>query len=169
VITTVTPRMLVAGIGNIFCGDDGFGSAVARRLAGRPLPSSVRVVDYGIRGMHLAFDLLDGYDALVIVDAMPAGTEPGELTVLEVGPDDLGSGAFDAHAMSPVAVLASLGVLGGELPRTVVVGCQPLDVGEGIGLTPAVSAAVDAAVVVVERLVDDLLRQPAGVTSGREV
>ena len=151
------PRVLIAGFGNIFLGDDGFGSEVARRLAaGRPLPEHVRVVDYGIWGMHLAFDLLDGYDALVIVDTLPGDKAPGELTVLEVGPDDLGDGAFDAHGMDPVAVLASLGSLGGELPRTVVVGCQPLDVGDGIGLTPVVSEAVDAAAALVVRLVDDL-------------
>lgn len=151
----MTQRVLVAGIGNIFFGDDGFGSEVARRLsAGTPLPASVRVVDYGIRGMHLAYDLLDGYDTLVLVDALPGKKEAGQITVLEVGPDDLGTGPLDAHGMDPVAVLANLGVLGGELPRTLVVGCQPLDVGEGIGLTPPVSQAVDAAVGVVIELVD---------------
>jgi hydrogenase maturation protease len=150
----VTQRVLVAGIGNIFFGDDGFGSEVARRLsAGPPLPACVRVVDYGIRGMHLAYDLLDGYDTLVLVDALPGKKEAGEITVLEVGPDDLGTGVFDAHGMDPVAMLASLGVLGGELPRTLVVGCQPLDIGERIGLTPPVSQAVDAAVGVITELV----------------
>ena len=153
----MTPRVLVAGIGNIFLGDDGFGSEVARRLiADRSLPEYARVVDYGIRGMHLAYDLLEGYDALVIVDTLPGDKRPGELTVLEVGADDLGEGAFDAHGMDPVAVLASLGSLGGELPRTMVVGCQPLDVGDGIGLTAPVSQAVDAAVTVVVRLVAEL-------------
>jgi len=107
--------------------------------------------------MHLAYDLLDGYDALVLVDAVPALGQPGNLTVLEVGPDDLGSGGLDAHGMDPVAVLATLESLGGELPRTLVVGCHPSDVGEGIGLSPPVSAAVDAAVVVVRRLVDEVL------------
>jgi len=153
----VLPRVLVAGIGNIFCGDDGFGSEVARRLGGeRSLPEQVRVVDYGIRGMHLAYDLLDGYDVLVIVDALPGDKEPGELTVLEVGPDDLGDGAFDAHGMDPVAVLASLELLGGQLPRTLVVGCQPADVSEHIGLTPAVAEAVETAVATINRLVADL-------------
>jgi len=149
-------RVLVAGVGNIFLGDDGFGSEVARRLAGQPLPGGVRVVDYGISGMHLAFDLLDGYDALVLVDAVPARdtSEPGDLRVLAVGPDDLGSGELDAHGMDPVAVLASLDSLGGTLPRTLVVGCQPLDVGEGIGLSPPVSAAVGPAAETVLRLVD---------------
>jgi len=149
----VPPRVLVAGIGNIFCGDDGFGSEVARRLArSGDLPDHARVVDYGIRGMHLAYDLLDGYDALLIVDALPGDREPGEITVLEVGPEDVGSGEFDAHGMDPVAVLASLESLGGRLPRTIVVGCQPADVGERIGLSPPVQSAVLRAVDTVRRL-----------------
>lgn len=165
----MSARILVAGVGNIFLGDDGFGSEVARRLTGQPLPEAVRVVDYGIRGMHLAYDLLEGYDALVIIDALPGAKEPGELTVLEVGPDDLGTGELDAHGMDPVAVLASLGALGGELPHTMVVGCQPLDVEEGIGLTPAVDQAVDEALRVVSRLLDELLaEQPTTVTAGKE-
>jgi hydrogenase maturation protease len=157
----VSTRVLVAGVGNIFLGDDGFGCEVARRLAGQPVPDGVRVVDYGIRGMHLAYDLLDGYDALVLVDALPGNGRPGEITVLEVGPDDLGTGEFDAHGMDPVAVLACLEGLGGELPRTLIVGCQPLDLEEGIGLTPAVTAAVDVAVNTVRELLGNLLAEQA--------
>lgn len=145
-------RVLVAGIGNIFLTDDGFGPEVARRLTALALPAGVVVTDYGIRGMHLAYDLLDGYDALVIVDAVPHSAEPGDLVVLAVGPDDVGDGDFDAHGMEPTAVLASLGSLGGELPPTYVVGCQPADVAEGIGLTPAVEAAIGPAVETVTRL-----------------
>ena len=148
-----TDAVLVAGIGNLFLTDDGFGCEVARRLASQPLPEGVRVVDYGIRGMHLAYDLLDGYAALVVVDAMPGIGAPGDLSVVEVGPDDLGDGELDAHGMAPVAVLASLGRLGGSLPPTYVVGCQPADVGEGIGLSPAVAAAVDPAVALVHEVV----------------
>lgn len=152
--TTPSPRVLVAGIGNVFLGDDGFGSEVARRLAAEPLPDGVSVTDYGIRGMHLAFDLLDGYDSLVLVDALPHGAAPGDVTVLRVGQEDLGSGEFDAHGMSPVAVLGSLGSLGGELPpRTFVVGCEPADVGEGIGLTPPVAAAIDTALSAIRVLI----------------
>ena len=83
------PDLLVAGIGNIFLGDDGFGPEVVRHLAADPagLPEGVRLVDYGIRGMHLAYDLLAGYDALVLVDAVPGPGPPGELTVLEIGPE----------------------------------------------------------------------------------
>jgi hydrogenase maturation protease len=150
----VTARVLVAGIGNIFLTDDGFGSEVARRLVGASLPPDVIVTDYGIRGMHLAYDLLDGYEALVIVDAVPHRAEPGDLVVLSVGPDDLGDGDFDAHGMEPTAVLSSLGALGGDLPPTYVVGCQPADVGDGMGLTPAVEASVDRAVAVVVDLLE---------------
>ena len=104
--------ILVAGIGNIFDSDDGFGPEVVRRMVEHaPVTPGVRIVDYGIRGMHLAYDLLEGYDALVLVDAVAVGDTPGEVTVLEVGPDDLASmspGDIDAHGMSPVTVLASL-------------------------------------------------------------
>jgi hydrogenase maturation protease len=142
----VKGTVLVAGIGNIFLSDDGFGPEVARRLAGRALPENVQVVDYGIRGMHLAYDLLEGYDGLVIVDALPRQGTPGDLVVLAVGPEDLGNGDFDAHGMEPVAVLASLGSMGGELPPTYVVGCEPADVSEGMGLTAEVEAAIDPAI-----------------------
>jgi hydrogenase maturation protease len=142
----VKGTVLVAGIGNIFLSDDGFGPEVARRLAGRALPENVKVVDYGIRGMHLAYDLLEGYDGLVIVDALARQGTPGDLVVLEVGPEDLGTGDFDAHGMEPVAVLASLGSMGGELPPTYVVGCEPVDVSEGMGLSPEVQAAVEPAI-----------------------
>ncbi len=155
--------VLVAGVGNLFLTDDGFGSEVARRLAAAPPSGDVKVVDYGIRGMHLAYDLLDGYDALVVVDAVPGDGAPGDLSVLEVGEDDLGDGELDAHGMAPVAVLAGLAKLGGSLPPTYVVGCQPADVGEGIGLTPPVAAAVDGAIT----LVHDLLEHELGLATER--
>ena len=154
--------VLVAGIGNLFLTDDGFGSEVARRLLAGPLPEHVKVVDYGIRGMHLAYDLLDGYDALVVVDALPGRGSPGDLTVLEVRPEDLGDGELDAHGMAPVSVLASLGQLGGQLPPTYVIGCQPADVGEGMGLTPAVEGAIDAAMALVHEVLEERLGLPPG-------
>lgn len=155
----MTTRVLVAGIGNIFFGDDGFGPEVLRRMMSRPteatpLPDGVRLVDYGIRGLHLAYDLLDGVDRLILVDAIPGNGVPGTLSVLEVGPEDLGDGEFDAHGMNPVAVLASLGTLGGTLPPTYVVGCVPADIEEGIGLSELVAAAVDEAIDNVVALLD---------------
>ncbi|HSE07097.1 MAG TPA: carbamoyltransferase HypF [Nocardioidaceae bacterium] len=152
------PRVLVAGVGNLFLSDDGFGSEVARRLlAEGDLPGNALVVDYGIRGMHLAYDLLDGYDGLVILDAVPGEGVPGDVSVLEVGRDDLGSGELDAHGMNPVAVLANLERLGGTLPPTYVVGCRPATVEDGIGLSPAVEAAVPVAVETVRRLLGNHL------------
>ncbi|MDQ3576084.1 MAG: hydrogenase maturation protease [Actinomycetota bacterium] len=153
----MTTRVLVAGIGNIFFSDDGFGPEVVRRMMSAPegvaaLPDGVRLVDYGIRGMHLAYDLLDGADALVIVDALPGDGIPGTITVLHVRPEDLGEGEFDAHGMNPVAVLGSLDALGGTLPPTYVVGCTPADLEEGMGLSPAVAAAVDEAADTVRSL-----------------
>ena len=150
--------VLVAGIGNLFLSDDGFGPEVVRRLAeAGDLPGDVKVVDYGIRGMHLAYDLLDGYRALVLVDALPGTGAAGEITVLEVGQDELGTGDFDPHGMAPVAVLASVHQLGGTLPPTYVIGCRPETVEEGIGLSDAVSAAVGEAVAAVRSLLDQRL------------
>lgn len=166
------PRILVAGIGNIFLGDDGFGPEVLRRLAGVPGADGVRCVDYGIRGLHLAYDLLDGWDALVLVDALPDRGEPGALRVFEVGGvevegADPESGALlDAHGMDPGAVFASLRALGGKLPRTIVVGCQAAVVDDGIGLSPDVSAALDEAVAAVHRVLERLLDLP--VPAGTE-
>ncbi|RSM54857.1 peptidase M52 [Actinoplanes sp. ATCC 53533] len=158
---TEAAGVLVAGIGNLFLGDDGFGPEVVRRLAGRhPLPPGVRVADYGIRGMHLAYDLLAPCAALVLVDALPGGV-PGEIVVLEVSSGDLsgadlGGGEFDGHGMSPVAMLAGVERLGGTLPPTYVVGCRAGAVAEGIGLSPPVAAAVPGAIAAVLALVHRL-------------
>jgi hydrogenase maturation protease len=162
----VSVRVLVAGIGNMFLSDDGFGPEVVRRLEHEGgLPGAVRVADYGIRGLHLAFDLLDPVDALILIDTVPAGDRPGEITVLEitalqVGPADLGEPESDAHDMNPAAMLASLDRMGGTLPPTYVVGCRPATVDEGLGLSPDVAAAVPAATAAVRALIARLV--PAG-------
>jgi hydrogenase maturation protease len=151
----VTGRVLVAGVGNLFLGDDGFGPEVVRRLAAQDtLPPEVRVVDYGIRGMHLAYDLLDPYDALVLVDALPGGSgTAGQVAVLEIAASDLGADEFDAHGMNPAAMLASLARLGGTLPATYLVGCRVAGVAEAIGLSAPVTAAIPAAIDAVHELV----------------
>lgn len=144
-------RILVAGIGNIFLGDDGFGPEVMRHVAGS---DGVRATDYGIGGMHLAYDLLDDWDALVLVDAVPNRGSPGTVHVFEADHESLDAPAgFDAHSMDPATVFASLRALGGTAPRTVVVGCEVADVAEGIGLSEAVAAAVPEAVAAVEAAV----------------
>ncbi|APE34335.1 peptidase M52 [Nocardia mangyaensis] len=156
----MTARVLVAGIGNIFLGDDGFGPEVVRRLP--PHGDPVRVVDYGIRGMHLAYDLLDPWDALILVDAVPDRGAPGTLAVFHAEPDPAGAARLDAHAMNPDAVFASVRALGGTLPPTVVVGCQVASVDEGIGLSERVTAALDRAVAVVAEVIARLAADPSG-------
>lgn len=146
--------VLVAGIGNLFLSDDGFGPEVVRRLAQQDLPDHVKVVDYGIRGMHLAYDLLAGYRALILVDALPGHGTAGTIIVLQVGRHDLGTGDFDPHGMAPVAVLAGVHQLGGTLPPTYLVGCQAASLEEGIGLSEAVAAAVPDAIAAVRALLD---------------
>ncbi len=151
--------VLVAGIGNLFLGDDGFGPEVVRLLAKSDGPAAgddVRLVDYGIRGVHLLYDLLDGYQALVIVDALPGRGSPGEVVVLQVRPADLArlGGDLDPHEMNPGAVLAGLPALGGALPPTYLVGAAPELLEEGIGLTPTLSAAVPVAAEAVRDLLD---------------
>jgi hydrogenase maturation protease len=163
----VANGILVAGIGNIFQNDDGFGSEVARRLlAGPPPPEGVKIVDYGIRGVHLAYELLDGYDAAILVDATAQGGEPGTIYVIEPDVDAIESetglaeaGIVDAHGMDPASVLALLRSLGGRIGRLLVVGCEPADVDDGIGLSEPVAGALEEACRVVRDLIDKELSQ----------
>jgi hydrogenase maturation protease len=153
-------RLLVAGIGNVFLGDDGFGVEVVHRLEQTPLPDAVDVVDYGIRGVHLAYDLLDGrHDTVVLVDALPLPDPPGTLAVLEV-PMDGGTpadpAAVDAHGMTPLAVVELLRSLGGAVDRVLVVGCRPAVVDERMELSEPVAAAVEPAAALVADVVREL-------------
>jgi hydrogenase maturation protease len=145
--------VLVAGIGNIFFGDDGFGVAVARRLAEEQLPDDVKVADFGIRGIHLSFELLDGPETTILVDALPRGGTPGSVYLFEPETDSLPAAGFDAHSLDPATVLGLLKTLGGTPGRVVVVGCEPLTVEEGIGLSEPVSDAVEEAAQLVLELV----------------
>jgi hydrogenase maturation protease len=155
------PRILVAGIGNVFLGDDGWGVALADRLARRELPAGVEVVDYGIRGMDLAYAMADGgYDAVVFLDAAPRGGAPGTLYVIEpeVDPSDV---VIDTHGMDPVKVLSLVHGIGASPPRTIVVGCEPAnqldaDVEEFV---VELSEPVQAALGEAERLVESLLHE----------
>jgi hydrogenase maturation protease len=160
-------RVLVAGIGNVFLGDDGFGVALADRLARRSLPAGVEVVEYGIRGMDLAYALLDGrYDKVVLLDAAPRGEAPGTLYVIapEVDPEAV---AVETHGMDPVRVLAMVQALGGKPPPTLVVGCEPQrypnpgDEEVDAVLSEPVRAALDEAIPVVESLLEELTTQEA--------
>ncbi|GAC1397074.1 MAG: hypothetical protein NVSMB65_16130 [Chloroflexota bacterium] len=164
----MTGPILVAGIGNIFLGDDGFGVEVVRRMAGRRLPDGVTVVDYGIRGMDLAYALLDEYAALILVDAAARGGSPGTLYLIEPRLDQDPEVTLDSHAMDPVKVLALARVLGARPVPTFVVACEPLTLGSGdayedvvVGLSPPVQAALDEAVAMVESLVQEIIASAA--------
>jgi hydrogenase maturation protease len=158
------PTILVAGIGNIFLGDDGFGVEVVRRLASRKLPQSVRVADFGIRGFDLAYALQDGYETTIMVDACPYGEAPGTLYVIEPdlkAPDDPDTpqAVIEAHAMNPVTVLRMARAMNIEVKNVLLVGCEPETLGgeEGqMGLSAPVEVAVEEAVKLVESLIDKL-------------
>jgi hydrogenase maturation protease len=153
------PSILIAGIGNIFLGDDGFGVEVIRHLSSHPFPECVRVTDFGIRGYDLAYALLDGHDFTILVDAAGRGGAPGTLYVIE--PDVAGHSAMDAHAMNPASVLQLANSMGPVRGRIVLVGCEPATLGgeEGqMGLSEPVFAAVEQAARLIEDLVAKLLR-----------
>ena len=159
------PTILVAGIGNIFLGDDAFGVEVARRIAGLDLPASVRVADFGIRGFDLAYALQDGYETTILVDACPHGEAPGTLYVIEPdlealdGPD-AAPATVEAHAMNPMNVLRMAKAMNIEIKNVLLVGCEPETLGgeEGqMGLSAPVEAAVDEAVKLVASLVNRIL------------
>jgi hydrogenase maturation protease len=159
-------RTVVAGVGNVFLRDDAFGVEVVRLLAGRPLPEHTEVHDVGIRGLHLAYELLDGCDLFILVDAAPRGEQPGTVTVLDVDVDAPGPGSdpvgttadpaavpvMDAHGLAPDEVFGLLDSLGGRPGRSLVVACEPADVSPGMGLSDPVRAALPHAVEAVEAI-----------------
>ncbi len=162
--TLVSPkRILVAGVGNVFLGDDGFGVEVVRRLAGRELPEGVEVADFGIRGMDLIYALQDDYEVVVFVDATPQGEKPGTVYLLEPEIEEDGEVMLDTHGMDPVKVIKFARALGAKPSRTLVVGCEPqvLVSGEAyedmlMELSEPVRAAVEEAVRLVESLVEEI-------------
>jgi len=155
------PRILVACIGNIFLGDDGFGTEVARRLASRPLPADVVLKDFGIRGVDLSYALLEPYELVILVDACAKGGEPG--SVYLIAPDTSDSdvsgrvpASLDMHGMNPMNVLRTIQSMGSAPSRILIVGCEPADLGgeEGrLGLSDPVHAAVDEAIAMIETLI----------------
>jgi hydrogenase maturation protease len=154
-------RVLVAGVGNIFLGDDGFGVEVVRRLAEREMPEGVEVKDFGIRGMDLAYALQEDYEAVVFVDAVPRGEEPGTVYLIEPEIEEDGEVSLDTHGMDPVKVIKLSRALGAKPTRTLVVGCEPRVVLSGedyddmlMELSEPVQAAVEEAVRLVESLVE---------------
>jgi len=162
----VTPRVLIAGVGNVFRGDDAFGVEVARRLAGRSLLPGVRVIDFGIRGLDLAYAILDGYDVVILADATPRGGCPGTLYDLEPQPEPgapVPAGlALDCHGVDLPAVFNFVQLMGGRLPRLRLIGCEPAALGSEdewqMGLSEPVAAAVEPAADLVEGLVIEAIR-----------
>jgi hydrogenase maturation protease len=166
--TPQSPRILIAGIGNIFLGDDAFGVEVAQRLAKRAWPEGVRVIDFGIRSLDLVYALLDGYDTTILVDAVPRGGVPGTLYVIEpelaqaANGEPSGDVGIETHTMDPVQVLRLATTMGGKLGRVLVVGCEPTPlVAEDemqMGLSPAAETALNDAAALIESLVARLLQ-----------
>jgi hydrogenase maturation protease len=156
-------RILIAGIGNIFFGDDAFGCEVAAELAKRSWPDGVSVVDFGIRAYDLAYAMMDGYDVTILIDAAPRNEKPGTVYLLELDPDKLETGAeqiADAHALTPVRVLQLTRALGGQAENLYLVGCEParLEAEGVIGLSEEVRHAIPIAVEMIETIVGDLAR-----------
>ncbi len=154
-------KVLVAGVGNIFLGDDAFGVEVVQRFAKRILPDNVNVIDFGIRSYDLAYALMEPWELVILVDAVSRGEEPGTVYVIEAELPQPGESsaesAFDAHSMNPVSVLQLVEKLGGKLARTLVVGCEPAntdaDENGQMGLSEPVQAAIDEAIRVIEGLI----------------
>jgi hydrogenase maturation protease len=157
-------RILVAGAGNIFLGDDGFGVEVVRRLRELRLPEGVEAIDFGINGIDLTYALLDGCEAAVLVDAVQRGGAPGTLYLIEPdpapgdpAPDEL---LMSGHDLDPAKVLRLVQALGGTCRRVLLLGCEPQTFGEAgegmMGLSPPVQAAIAPALSMVERIVLEL-------------
>jgi hydrogenase maturation protease len=162
----MTGRILVAGVGNVFLRDDAFGVEVIRLLTERPQPPGVQIRDYGIRGVHLVYELLDGYDLFVLVDAAPRGEVPGTVSVLEVElPSPEAQPVIDAHSLTPDAIFGLLSSLGGHSGRNLVVACEPAEVDAGMGLSDPVREALPHAV----RAVEEILAQAIGAGAPADV
>jgi len=155
-------QILVAGVGNAWLQDDAFGGECARRLEARGVPSGVTVMDFGTGGLDLAYEIMRGYDALVLLDASRQGGEPGTLYVLEPSMEELAGPIEDGdvinpHGMDPQTVLRFVAAIGGFSGRVVVIGCEPGEVDDvGVGLTPAIEGAVERALEVVSETLEDL-------------
>jgi hydrogenase maturation protease len=157
--------ILVAGVGNIFLGDDAFGSHVARRMIECFSASNVRIIDFGIRGLGLAYALTEGYDASIIVDTFARGAEAGTIYVVEpdAGEIDRAAERIEAHAMDPVRILALARSMGAELRNVRIVGCEPatFEPNEGMDLSPQVAAAVEPTIQIIQSLIEEFLPKEA--------
>jgi hydrogenase maturation protease len=151
----MTGRTLVAGVGNVFLRDDAFGVEVVRLLGEQPRDDGVQIRDFGIRGVHLAYELLDGCDLFVLIDAAPRGAAPGTVSVVDIelpDPAALANPVIDAHSLTPDSIFGLLVSLGGRPGRSLLVACEPADVSAGMGLTDQVTQALPHAVRAVEEI-----------------
>ena len=151
----MTGRTLVAGVGNVFLRDDAFGVEVVRLLGEQPREDGVQIRDFGIRGVHLAYELLDGCDLFVLIDAAPRGAAPGTVSVVDIelpDPAALANPVIDAHSLTPDSIFGLLVSLGGRPGRSLLVACEPADVSAGMGLTDQVAQALPHAVRAVEEI-----------------
>lgn len=159
----MTPRILVAGVGNIFLGDDAFGVEVVRRLNQRKIPDGVRIIDFGIRGHDLAYAILDGYDVVIVVDATRRGGASGTVYTLELDPAVEPAAPATTHSFDLNATFRLVHAMGGSFPRAYLVGCEPAELGredEGLmGLSAPVQAAVERAVERVEEMIAQALAE----------
>jgi hydrogenase maturation protease len=151
-------KILIAGIGNIFLGDDAFGVEFVNRMRKRPLPENVSLIDFGVRSYDLAYALMQDWDLVILVDAICRGDKPGTLfTIRPDLPREEGTVAIDAHAMNPVAALRLVKTLGGRIAPLLVVGCEPATVEPNpdgnFVLSKQVDAAIDQAIAMVEQLI----------------
>jgi hydrogenase maturation protease len=166
-IQRTTKQILVAGIGNAWMRDDGFGGEVAKLLEARELPSGVRVMDFGSGGLDLAYEVMRGYDALILIDVSRQGEKPGTLYVMEADSDDVDGKVedgqmLDPHGMDPETVLRFVKYVGGWPGRVFVVACEPEIVEDvGFGLSDAVSGSLARAADVVLETIDELRGDPA--------
>lgn len=162
------PRILVAGIGNIFLGDDGFGVEVVKRLTARGLPDEARIIDFGIRGFDLAYALQDGYETTTLVDAYPHGQQPGTVSLVEPDLsklDEVEQGVVETHGMNPLNVLRMATAMTVGLKKILLVGCEPATFGGEEGqmeLSETVEGAIDEAVNLVASVIEKLLKEPCG-------
>jgi hydrogenase maturation protease len=165
------PRVLIACIGNIFLGDDGFGTEVARRLASRPLPEGVILKDFGIRGFDLTYALLEPYELIILVDTCVRGEDPGTIYVIKPEAATGPPAPLATHGINPSNVLRLVQSMGGTSAHILVVGCEPADLGpeeEGkLGLSDPVAAAIDEAVAIIDTLVSNALNGVSMETEGR--
>lgn len=161
-IETVRKRVMIAGVGNIFLKDDGFGSAVIKRINAKEFGEEIEIKDFGIGGLKLAYDLMKGYDALILIDASQRGEEPGTLYVLEPEEKEVESdleqgGPIDPHGADPATILRFVKALGAWPGRVIIIACEPDTVEDfQIGLSKQVNAAVDKAMELVKEIISEV-------------